>query len=104
MKFLSKITMIILVVLLPACAKHLTKNEVESIQRVGITNHFPEYFTHMTADIALPGARGLRQIHDAELKKFVGAELRKQLQQRGFSIVEVKNCKLPYLTLCNQYM
>ena len=66
--------MIILVVLLSACAKHLTKNEVESIQRVGITNHFPEYFTRMTADIALPEARGLRQIHDVELKKFVGAD------------------------------
>jgi hypothetical protein len=102
MKFVSKIVTIMLVAILSGCAKSLTKNEIETIHRVGIINHFPDYFTHMTADVALPGARGLRRVQDIELKNFVGAELKEQLQQKGFSVVEVKN--VPFVDARQQFL
>jgi hypothetical protein len=50
----------------------------------------------------LPGARGLRRVQDIELKNFVGAELKEQLQQKGFSVVEVKNA--PFVDARQQFL
>jgi hypothetical protein len=77
-QFISKIMVVMVAVLLSSCAKPLTKGEVETIHRVGIINHFPEYFTHMTVDITMLGDHGFRRVGDLTLKEFVGVELKER--------------------------
>jgi hypothetical protein len=102
MKFVSKVVAIVLVVILSGCAKSLTKNEIETIHRVGIINHFPDYFTHMTIDLTMLGDHGFRKVQDLELKTFLGLELKDQLQEKGFTVVEVKN--VPFYDAREQFL